>query len=371
MNPKKLFIVEQYLSWNGHYKRYLDCLVSDKYHYIYSSLKPLDYPNAIFLPATEENNKGNFIDFVKGRFINSYKAYKKLVEQNADAAHILEFEPFSFLYLLLFKRKQIPALIITVHSIERMRYANRVKDLVSTLQRKVYAYTLNQAAEMGAMFVTHYEHHKDQLLSQIGNKYSTSVFMIPYPCPKLKTGRIIKRDSSGKKLLIYGQIREDKGIYEFLSTPGTEKLSITIAGPVVDERIFKFKNHNITFLNKYFNEDEPELMELVNSHSFMLLPYLKSYTGGSGTFKDSIAFGLPIIASAIPTFKEVINQGQVGFIFDKVTDIVRFCETTDDEQYASIASNCFKYAQQYNWDYMRQQYFTLYEQRLMMLKKNT
>ena len=356
----RLFIVEQYISWNGHYKKYFENLISEDYYYIYTAEHKQNYPNATFIPALKKEKSPNFLSFIKGRFLQSYTAYNKLIQHKPDAAHLIEFEPFSFLYLLLFKSDQIPKLVITVHSIERMKYANKLKDLVSIIQRRIYGYTLNKAASRGALFVTHYQHHKDQLVKLLGDEYSDAITLIPYPCPKPRTKINLKKDITNKKLLIYGQIREDKGIYEFLSKPGTEKLHITIAGPVLDPRILLFKNHNITFYNRYFNEEDDDLKQLIDSHSFMLLPYIKSYTGGSGTLKDSISFGLPIIASDIPTFREVIQQGQVGYIFDSIEDIVKYTETVDQVQYDVLVENCLKYSGKYNWDYMRQQYFNIY-----------
>ena len=365
MSTKKLFVVEQYVSWNGHYKKYFENLIDDKYSYIYCSEKDNNYKNSIFLPASYNTGKTrNFINFVKGRFIDSYKSYKALVQQKPDVAHIVEFEPLSFVLITLFNKSKIPSLIITVHSIERLLYANVMKDFVSLIQRVVYNYALKKTATSGALFVTHYQHHKNQLVSLLGEEYRSSIKLIPYPCPQPKNFIGNKSNSSIKKLLIYGTIREDKGIFEFLSTPGTEKLPITIAGPILDERILTFKNHNITFINKYFQENDDDFLRMISSHSFMLLPYLKTYTGGSGTLKDSIAFGLPVIASDIPTFREVIQEGKVGYIFSKIEDITTFCDHITQTDYQNLSNNCLEYAKKYNWQFMKDRYFEIYDAEL-------
>jgi len=362
MIAKKLIVVEQYVSWNGHYKKYFENLISDNYQYLYCSNINNNYKNSTFIQASYDTNKNrSFVNFVKGRFGESFKSYSELIRQKSDVAHIIEFEPFSFLFLFIIQKRVSPSLIITVHSIERLLYANIFKDSVSYLQRKIYGYALKKTASSGSRFVTHYQHHKNQLVALLGEEYRDSIELIPYPCPQPKYNLRKKSQKSSRKFLIYGSIREDKGIFEFLSTPGTEKLEITIAGPIVDERVLTFKNHNINFINKYFQEDDADFIELINSHSFMLLPYLKTYTGGSGTLKDSIAFGLPVIASDIPTFREVIKEGKVGHIFDKIEEIESFSKNVSETEYIELSNNCLAYAEKYNWKYMRDKYFDIYE----------
>ncbi|MCF2444416.1 hypothetical protein L0657_10660 [Dyadobacter sp. CY345] len=306
----------------------------------------------------EDKDVRTFIDFIKGRFWDSFITYNKLIEQKPSVAHLLEFEPFSFLYLLLFKKNQIPLLIITVHSIERMRYANKAKDAVSYIQRLIYKYTLCKAASMNASFVTHYQHHKNQLLSLIGSEFENAIHIIHYPCPEVSIVDF-KKSNTSNKLLIYGQIREDKGIFEFLSDPETKNLPITIAGKIHDTRILNFNYPNLNIIDKFISDDE--LTNLVSSHKFMLLPYVKTYTGGAGTLKDSIAYGLPVIASEIPIFEEVIKTENLGFVFKSVNEIKTFTNTMDNSRYEILVSNCSDYAKKYSWESMRKQYFDLYK----------
>ena len=314
----------------------------------------------MFLEAEfEDKNVRTFIEFIKGRFLNSLKAYSKLIDQKPAVAHLLEFEPFTFLYLLLFKKSQIPLLIITVHSIERMRFTNKAKDAVSYIQRLIYKYTLSQAGSMDAIFVTHYEHHKNQLVTLIGRKYENSIHVISYPCPEVSLINFKNKVNHSGKFLIYGQIREDKGIFEFLSNPETKDLSITIAGKIHDKRILNFNYPNLKIIDKFISDDE--LTELVNSHNFMLLPYVKTYTGGAGTLKDSIAHGLPVIASEIPIFEEVIKTENLGFVFKSVKEIKTFTNNMDNTRYELLISNCLEYAKKNSWENMRVQYFNLYK----------
>lgn len=354
---KKLIVIEQYLSWQGHYKQYFENLVSENYSYVYCSAEKNKYPNSIFISASHEN-KDNFINFVKGRFINSFRAYKKMIELQPEIAHLIEFEPFSFLYLITFNRPKIPLLIITVHSIERMRYANKVKDLISVIQRNVYQYTLRRASSMGATFVTHYKHHQEQLGILLDQKYKNSIHVINYPCPE-GLPSVLNKIHSRNRLLIYGQIREDKGIYEFLLKHETEELDITIAGKIRDERILKFNRPNLKIIDKFISDEE--LSNLINSHSFMLLPYQENYTGGAGTLKDSLSHGLPVIASDIPIFREVIQQEHVGLIFKTISDIKAFSNKITQEEYHDLQRNCQIYAKKYNWNYMKREYFKLYD----------
>lgn len=360
MSNKKIYIVEQYVSWNGHYKKYFENLISRNYNYLYCGKTQYRYPNAIFLKASYKTEKNHsFFNFVRGRFLDSFKAYYKLIQLKVDCAHLIEFEPFSFFLILLFRSAEIPRLIVTVHSVQRMTFDSILKDSISLVQRKIYRYTLRRLAKNNSVFVTHYCHHKSQLLSVIGERYEHSIRTINYPCPTIKAIDNTQKRLLNGKLLIHGQIREDKGVYEFLTSEGAENLNITIAGRILDTRILSIQRPGLVIINKFIEEEHLE--NLLGTHDFMLLPYSKKYSGGAGTLKDSLSYGLPVIVSDIPIFREVIQEGQVGFVYKNILDIEKLC-LVNRADYNVLVDNCIAYATKFSWNHMREEYFKIYEE---------
>jgi glycosyltransferase involved in cell wall biosynthesis len=368
MKLQRLHIVEQYLSWQGHYKQYFENLISEKYNYIYCAAEKGEYPNATYLKSFYNNSRSKgFVNFVLSRFIDSFKAYRQVATGNSGLVHLIEFEPLSFYYFIITKGKRIPPLIITIHSIEQMTYASFVKNAVSKFQRRIYRAMLKRLAERDTKFVVHYQHHKRQLIESIGAQYATNITVINYPCPEVVVNTEIGLKAKSKQLLIYGQIREDKGIFEFLSNPQTSELKITLAGKIVDERILTLKLPNLTLINRFIPESELE--GIVSTHDFMVLPYPTTYSGGAGTLKDSLSFGLPVLATNIPIFFEVISEGQVGFIWENVDGLLKYLDEVSEKDMTVLRQNALKYAERYNWKYMKKEYFKIYESLLEFNKK--
>jgi glycosyltransferase involved in cell wall biosynthesis len=359
MNTAKLTIVQQYLSWRGHYRQYFENLLSNDYEYIYCAPSIERYPNSTFLRSIYLQNKPHsFLNFIRGRFFDSFNAYRTLVKKNSEFAHLIEFEPISFFFATLVQPKNDIKWIVTIHSVDQMRYGNVVKDVIAWLQRKMYYYSLRKLAHAGAHFVTHYYEHQRALLKIIGEQYRDSTNVINYPCPDVSVPYSKKGLDKVPNLLIYGQIREDKGIFEFLSQAQTKDLRITLAGHIIDKRILSIKRPNLLIINRFI--EEYELHEIILSHDFMLLPYALSYSGGAGTLKDSLSFGLPVLASDLPIFNEIVNEGELGYVYKSVENLLEYLTNITHEQRNLLSHNAYVYAKKYSWQYMRNEYLTLY-----------
>ena len=357
---QNLVVVQQYLSWKGHYKQYFENLFDLKYSYAYASNKPEQYDNALWIKSDFDSDKPLTIESkIKGRFLDSFNIFKMLSKSNFDIIHLIEFEPLT--YLLFANRfRKSPLLIITIHSSDRLHYSSWINNKISGFQRAILNLALRKAINSGAFIVTHYECHKQSILNIIGRDHNDRVKVINYPAPKpeIEKARIFGNAKS-PKYLIYGQIREDKGIYEFLKNESTKSLNITIAGKIVDTRVFEFANRSgLTIIDKFLTEEE--IKDLTDTHDFMLLPYPIEYTNGAGTFKDSLAKGMPVVCSDISIFREIIDLHNVGFIFKNPDEIVQLSSNLSNEEYVAFSQNCLDYAATYNWKYMKTEYFSLY-----------
>lgn len=353
----RTFIVEPYIFWKGHYKQYFENLLSSKNYYIYCDTEDRNYLNSFFTKAFIGNCENNFTQYILCRLKNSYRANRLLrskVKEN-DLIHFIEFEPLNFILfelLTYFKKKKA---VLTIHSIESMTYHNKIKNMIALIQRMVYRMGLKLAKKRNYTFVVHYEEHCKQLQEIVGP--CAKIKVIEYPSPAV----IIDKPKSlkAKKLLIFGQIREDKGFYEFLSQEPAKQLTITIAGKIYDERIKSlFGVKNYTFIDQFVSNSE--LTELFGQHDFLLLPYGKNYTGGAGPLKDSFAFATPVITSSIPIFKEIIDKYGTGYYFNAIEEIQEKIEAVSEQKYIDYSKNCIEYASTHGWNYMRKEYFKLY-----------
>lgn len=367
---KKLVVVQQYLSWKGHYRQYFENLLDSTYYNICSSNQREIYQNGTWLKSEFDANKPLTItQKIKGRFFDSFKAYQLLSRSRYDIVHLLEFEPLCYL-LFASKINKHSQLIITIHSSDRLHYNGWLNNKISGFHRFLLTRALKIAVNEGATIVTHYEVHKESLIEILGEAFNDHIKVIEYPAPTPRSEDTKEPLSiNTPKFLIYGQIREDKGIYEFLQRDGAKKLNITIAGKIVDRRIFEHsKNPNLTIIDKFLSEEEID--QLVESHDYMLLPYSLNYTNGAGTFKDSLSKGMPVVCSDISIFREIVDKHHVGIIFTSVGDIEAAVAKVDPKIYAELSANCLKYARKYNWEYMRKEYFRLYEGALHSLNNS-
>ena len=360
---KRLVVVQQYLSWKGHYRQYFENLLSPAYSNISASNQPENYPNGIWIKSKFNSEKPLTISQkIKGRFFDSFNVYRLLRKPGFDIVHLLEFEPVCYL-LFCNAINKYSKLIITIHSSDKLHYQSWINNKASALHRFLLNKALRKAMVNEAIIITHYEVHRQAILDSIGNQYANQVKVIEYPAPQPQYLAVKQLKSNPPKFLIYGQIREDKGIYEFLKNEATQKLNITIAGKIVDKRILEYtSNNNLTIIDKFLTEEEID--ELVDSHDYMLLPYSLNYTNGAGTFKDSLSKAMPVVCSNISIFREIIDKNKVGIIFTSPENIVSEVNRISEEEFKKLSHNCLKYAQVYNWDYMRQAYFDLYREML-------
>lgn len=359
---RKLVIVQQYLSWKGHYRQYFENLHSAAYNLVYASNNIEKYKNAKWIKSDFDSDKPLTIKSkIKGRFFGSFQVFKYLSSAGFDIIHFIEFEPLTY---LLFSKKFKARLVITIHSSDKLHFSSWINNKISGFQRWLLETALREATRKGANIVTHYECHKESIVRIVGESQRDNVSVIHYPAPKPKSERIKDMSENYPKFLIYGQIREDKGIYEFLSDHSTKELNITIAGKIVDRRVLEFIDRDkLTILDKFLSEEE--ISELIESHDYMLLPYPVAYTNGAGTFKDSLSNAMPVICSNIDIFREIIENDKVGLIFEKPGDITKIIEGIRPEEYKIFSQNCLNYANKYNWDYMREEYFKIYNELLL------
>lgn len=350
------YVIEPYLFWKGHYRQYFENLLGKKdTKYIYCNEKNMSYGSSIFIKYSNYKYESSFLSFIMSRILNSFKALNYLNKniKSNDTVYFLEFEPFSALYFSIVNKNKKIKIIQTIHSVDRMKYSNRVKDLISRIQRFLFKKSIHALNKFNTTFVVHYEYHYDALNNIIGDDAKIKIIDYPSPDVQIENAQSL---ANQKSLLIFGLVREDKGIYEFLEKAKAMNFKITIAGKILDQRVKKFEK-DFVFIDKFINKDE--LNQLYESHDFALIPYGNDYTGGAGPLKDAFAYGKPVVVSNHKVFNRLVLSNNLGIVFNNTNDLQKKVDAIDNDLYQNLSKNCIKYAKNNTWLAMRKHYFEI------------
>jgi glycosyltransferase involved in cell wall biosynthesis len=120
--------------------------------------------------------------------------------------------------------------------------------------------------------------------------------------------------------LFFGSIRYNKGL-EFLIQAGdklaerTDKFRILIAGDSEEGKDYSaLMEHPEVFDLRIGNVANDDVPGLFSEADFLVLPY-RDVTQ-SGPLMIAYRYGLPVIASDLPGFREFIVPGETGFLFE-------------------------------------------------------
>ena len=343
-----MILIQPYYFWKGHYKKYCDALSK----------------NCIKIRAGKEvkayfkNYNKNFIHYSLSRIMNNIVCILFLLriiikKKNISTVHFLEFEPLSFLFFLfinLFFRKKI---IVTIHATKIN--SSSIPYLVKLFQRLIFYSNILILNVFKCKLVVHKKIDKVNLK----NFFYKEIIILDYPSEKLNSPNT-KKYKKNFKLLIFGQIRKDKGIENFFRNNAiNKKFEITLAGEVENINFWKnlSKKRNIKIYNKFISNKF--LKKLILSHDFNFLPYSKFYTGSAGPLKLSMSFGQPVVCSNIPIFREFINKNDVGFLYSE--NIFKKLLSLKKNQYKKMSYNCMKYCLSNNFDNFYNRYNKIYK----------
>ena len=135
-------------------------------------------------------------------------------------------------------------------------------------------------------------------------------------------------DKENLDILFFGRLENYKGIdtlvkaYEILIK---EKLNIklTIAGRgKVDEELENEINELRIIFKNYWISNE-ELCQLIKECDVLVVPYKKATQ--SGIISTALAYGIPLVATNVGSFKEYIKNGENGFLIN-IDDFLALAE---------------------------------------------
>ncbi|MDV5037618.1 glycosyltransferase [Vibrio diabolicus] len=338
-------VFQPYYHWKGHFKQYAD------------SLNRLD--NELVTSESVLNFSG-FISYVVLRFylyILALNRLRKILKSSkVNNVFFVEIEPLA-IFLFLPWLGKIPRAIFTIHAVRPTKYNARIKNNIAGLQRLLFFYVLRKLSKNTSVsFIVHSKVHKLELQNVIGDTAKVGVVEYPSPLPV----HIPRNRKLGLGFVIFGAMRQDKGIFEFINHLIQHKdcldgFKFYFLGKVYDERIKDIKLIDAIELKDCFITEE-QLRIYVAMSDYFLLPYAKNYTGGAGPLKDATSYGKPVFTSNIPLFREVADGFGFSVVFDSIADFVSKARNMTEEQYSKLESNSKRFSETNNWNALRDNY---------------
>jgi glycosyltransferase involved in cell wall biosynthesis len=163
----------------------------------------------------------------------------------------------------------------------------------------------------------------------------------------------------GDYILFLGYLKPYKGVkylYEAVKQMGDlRKYNFVVAGNGYDEYVEKMKADNdFIVINRYIHN--PELVSLISQAKAIVCPYTN--TSQSGLPQTAMVFKVPIIASNIGAFPEVIEDGVNGLLVEPSNS-----EALVKAFFKVQTGYSFKTKEippKLNWDYIASQHIDLY-----------
>lgn len=264
------------------------------------------------------------------------------------------------LYLLLV------IFIILVSGQKRTRWVLTLHNLVphsNTKKERFEYWCVEKFAESSLVskVVYHFDFFQDEAYRKgyYSAKLRRKMFFVPHHSfLKDECQKKIYRDrvrsvakKSNVNILIFGVIRENKGVVEFLELLNrsgfrSDNLSFTIAGRCAAhiatslEAQIKCLAGKASFeiIDRYIGDDEKA--QLFLQTDYILLPYLDSFMAQSGVVLDAYDYGIPLIVSRNLSLSYLLEIEKTGFIYDSNNILNVFQnEIFDGQQYAKFCSN--------------------------------
>lgn len=148
---------------------------------------------------------------------------------------------------------------------------------------------------------------------------------------------------------------------------------VIIAGPGESEEVINDIDPQLrsrfTFLGRISEQDKANLLSSISL-------YIAPNTGGESfgiILAEALAGGATVVASDIPAFESLLNQGEFGELFEsesstdlamRVIDLLR-----DQERRVNLGMAGKKHAQQFDWKVVANQIFSIYEMSLISGEK--
>ena len=255
--------------------------------------------------------------FVAGLF----RSMKDARNRRANIAHFHFFHvgPLEVLSVILARLFSLKV-VVTVHDVEAFKPGGKSR----LLQKMAYG--------LCSRVVVHNKVSYDELIARCGVQ-EEMVRVVPHGSylgliPPVMEQRLA-RDKLGlpqgeRIVLFFGQIKEVKGLDLLIEAFAQAKgrmgpTRLVIAGKVWKDDFARYQElidrcvlADVTSLHiRYIPDDE--IAAYYGAADIVVLPYRKIYQ--SGVLLMAMSYGIPVLASDLPGMREVITDGENGFLF--------------------------------------------------------
>lgn len=268
---------------------------------------------------TDEKNIGKL-----AKLTNYFNSYKKLFEHikkgNYQILHTqwLIFSPVDYYFLKKIKKQTGVRLVITIHDI--LPFNQKFYDY--RYHKKIY-----ELADVIIVQADNNIQRFDELFPNMAGKE----IMIPHghfldyaePVDKNTARAHLKLSEDKRIILFFGQIKKVKGVGLLLEAFAKIReyypdLLLVIAGSVWKDDFSQYQeiidrnemNEAVKTDIRYIPDEE--IKYYYSAADFCVLPYLDVYQ--SGVVQLTYAYKKPVVATEIGAFKEVILEGESGFM---------------------------------------------------------
>lgn len=300
-----------------------------------------------------QKEKTSLLQSIKNQIMPFKKAARICKKEKVEALiiHLFSYRLQDYIALKILKKAKISIWAI-VHDVEDLGQAKekyQQKILYKYCDRIIVHNAFSKQAlqhkfpDLAIKIIPHGNFH--HLPKAISHEYS------------LEKWKIL----DGKYLLFFGQIKKVKGLDILIQAMQEldENIHLIIAGKNRDGAIDYYQQliasshlqHRFSFFNRFISDVERN--ELFQICDVLILPYKKIFQ--SGVMQMAISYKIPIIASSLQAFKEIIGDDENGWIFESenAKDLAKkinmlFEDYTIAEQKAEKA---YAYSQaHFNWN---------------------
>lgn len=165
--------------------------------------------------------------------------------------------------------------------------------------------------------------HKHIVASTFSKRMLTSIgvsekkcAIIPYGFNRTDYVEVRRENTSKLKFLFVGEISAQKGIFNYIDVAKKYKGQVEFhaAGGGIKNLASNYKRDILSFINYHGYLVQSELFELYQEMDVFVFPSLGD--GFGFVVLEALSFGLPVICSKNSVGRDIIENGQNGFLFD-------------------------------------------------------
>lgn len=312
-----------------------------------------------------------------GYFRNSYAVSAAAVRlsqrERFDALVIMDAEFMTASLLLRWHRRTIPPVIMFLWAtnFSFATYPGSVfKRAYKVLQRGVFRAALGHGIHALAVLD---DWHRDRVRPQLGLPQEFPIAVIPDgadPSPdmpeKIVARQMLGLPTEAPLFLFFGVLRRDKGIESLLEAASSlmaeREFTLVLAGWPMEytaEQILQMvarwglRDRTVLRLAYVAERDVPAYFAASDA---LILPYAKTYTGGSGPLtKGACTYRRPVIATRVSGMGPLVERHRIGLVAEpenprSLADKMREFLALSENDRETMAGNAARLAAANSWD---------------------